>query len=219
MIRLARPAALLPAAVLAAALLLPAAAPAQAPPQRARSGANLATLFSDEDYPAAAIRNHEQGPVAFRLEVGADGHPSGCSVTGSSGSSILDSTTCRLLVARARFQPARDAQGKPTADSFNGRIIWRLPDIPPRLEALRSLWTACVMGEVAKRAPGDLAADEVARLAFPPCAGLEALLARELVSPLPLEEPRASIRVSIEAGLAEARAALDAPSPTATRDD
>jgi TonB family protein len=221
MIRIVRPAALLRAAVLAAALLLPAAAPPPAaePPQRARSATNLATLFSDEDYPAAAIRNHEQGPVAFRLEVGADGRPAGCTVTGSSGSSILDSTTCRLLVARARFQPARDAQGKPTADSFNGRIIWRLPDISPRLDTLRNLWNGCVLGEVAKRVPGDLAADEVARLSFPPCAALEALLARELDSPLPLEEPRASIRLMIEAGLAEARAALNAPSPPATPDD
>jgi hypothetical protein len=32
---------------------------------------------------------------------------------------------------RARFQPARDHEGKPTEDSVSGRIIWRLPEPEP----------------------------------------------------------------------------------------
>ena len=104
--------------------------PGQAGPGRAM--ANLATLFSDEDYPAAALRAEEQGTVGFRLDVGADGRVTNCSITSTSGSASLDSTTCRLLRSRARFNPARDSNGNATTDSTYGRITWRLPvDAPP----------------------------------------------------------------------------------------
>jgi protein TonB len=91
----------------------------------------LSELFSDEDYPVSAIRAGEQGAVGFRLEVGPDGGVAVCTVTISSGSPILDSTTCRLLRSRARFLPALDRKGRPTVDSHSGRIIWRLPEPEP----------------------------------------------------------------------------------------
>src|SRR5918998_14963 len=65
--------------------------------QPAKARANLASLFSDEDYPASAVRAGEAGATGFRLEVGPNGRVTNCSVTSSSGSSALDSTTCRLL--------------------------------------------------------------------------------------------------------------------------
>jgi TonB family protein len=208
-----------PLAALLLAGLVSTAADAKAP-ERARPSQSLPTLFSDEDYPPEAIRNREQGTVAFRLEVGGDGKPTGCSVVSSSGSSSLDATTCRLLLERARFTPARDAQGKATGDQFSGRILWRLAaDAPPRLQAAQMLWTGCVMGEAAKLAPGDLPADEVARRAFPPCAALEALVAEEVEAPVPLAEPRAAIVRLIEDGLLKVRAALKAPPEAAAPRD
>lgn len=92
--------------------------------------ANLASLFSNEDYPASAQRAGEQGKVGFTLTIGTDGRVTGCRVTSSSGSSSLDSTTCRLLQRRARFTPARDARGNPVAADHSGSINWRLP-VPP----------------------------------------------------------------------------------------
>lgn len=91
----------------------------------------LASLFSSADYPAAAVRAGEAGTVAFRIEVGTNGRVTACTVIASSGSLALDSTTCRLIAIRARFQPARDRRGKPTRDSFTGRIIWSLPEPEP----------------------------------------------------------------------------------------
>jgi protein TonB len=109
----------------------PAPPPPPPPPPKkvtpARAKANLASLFSDEDYPASAVRSGESGATGFRLEVGANGRVSNCTVTSSSGSSALDSTTCRLLRSRARFTPATDSTGSATADSVTGRIVWRLP--------------------------------------------------------------------------------------------
>jgi protein TonB len=112
------------------ALPAPPAPPPPPPPKKvtpARAKANLASLFSDEDYPASALRSSESGATGFRLEVGSNGRVTNCTVTSSSGSSALDSTTCRLLRSRARFSPATDSSGAATSDSYSGRIVWRLP--------------------------------------------------------------------------------------------
>lgn len=92
--------------------------------------ANLPSLFSDEDYPAAAVRAGEQGRTGFHLSIAANGRVSGCTITSSSGSAALDSTTCRLITTRARFRPAQDPQGRPVAGTFDGGIVWRLPAEP-----------------------------------------------------------------------------------------
>ncbi|MEA3050626.1 MAG: periplasmic protein TonB [Sphingomonadales bacterium] len=101
--------------------------PAPVKVQPAKAKANLASLFSDEDYPASAQRNGESGTTGFRLEVGSNGRVTGCQVTSSSGSAALDAATCRLLTSRARFTPAHDSSGQPTSDTYGGRITWRLP--------------------------------------------------------------------------------------------
>ncbi|HEX8307891.1 MAG TPA: energy transducer TonB [Allosphingosinicella sp.] len=117
----------------------PAAPPPPPPPPARRRGEarparaqmTLAQLFSSDDYPASAIRAGEQGAVGFRLDVGKDGRVAACTVTASSGSTALDSNTCRLLSARARFSPALDRKGRATTDAVNGRIVWRLPQPEP----------------------------------------------------------------------------------------
>jgi protein TonB len=112
--------------------ITPTAPPAPPPPpppkvEPARAKANLASYVSDADYPDAALRNEEQGVTGFRLEVGPDGRVTSCSVTSSSGSSTLDSTTCRIMKSRARFTPAHDTSGRAVSDSQGGRIRWVLP--------------------------------------------------------------------------------------------
>lgn len=94
----------------------------------ARAKANLASYVSDEDYPGSAVRNEEQGTTRFRLGVGPNGHVTECSVVGSSGSSALDSATCRLMRQRARFTPARNSAGEPTSDTVTSAIRWVLPE-------------------------------------------------------------------------------------------
>src|SRR5688500_1715134 len=121
--------------IFAALMLQAAGAPApppalppsrREPPVRAR--ASLGSLISNDDYPAEALRRDEQGTVGFRVSVGADGMVTGCTVTSSSGSAILDSTTCRLISERARFTPARDRKGRPVADGATARIVWRIKE-------------------------------------------------------------------------------------------
>jgi protein TonB len=93
---------------------------------RAAAKVHLAHLLRNEDYPAAARAAREQGLVEFRLDVGPNGRVTGCTITQSSGSAVLDSTTCRLMRSRARFTPAVDAGGATVADKVDGRIVWRL---------------------------------------------------------------------------------------------
>lgn len=97
----------------------------------ARAKANLASLFSDKDYPAAAVAAREQGLVGFTLGVDPEGRVSGCTVTRSSGSAALDGATCDLIRARASFTPARDSGGAPVSDEVRGRISWVMPPAMP----------------------------------------------------------------------------------------
>lgn len=125
-----------PPVITPTAPVAPPAPPAPPPPppppapvkvQPAKARANLASYFSDDDYPQDAIRNEQQGTTGVRLDIGPDGRVTNCTVTSSSGSSSLDSTTCRLLRSRARFTPATDSSGNKTGDTTTTRIVWRLP--------------------------------------------------------------------------------------------
>lgn len=105
--------------------------PAQAQPgSEARARANLASYVSEDDYPVDALRAREEGSVSFRLVVGRDGRPTYCVVSMTSGSESLDATTCRIMMERARFTPARDAAGHNVTDVASGRIRWQLQGDP-----------------------------------------------------------------------------------------
>lgn len=101
--------------------------PVVAPAVRARARANLVSYLSSDDYPAAAMRNNEQGLVAFTLEIGPDGRVTDCIIRQTSGSSALDGATCRIMRSRARYTPARDARGVAAADRVDATVRWVLP--------------------------------------------------------------------------------------------
>ena len=104
--------------------------PAPPPPkksQAARAKANLASYVSNDDYPAAALRRGDSGTTRFRLTVGANGRVSDCAIVSSSGSWTLDAATCRLMRSRARFEPAKNSDGRPTSDTVTSAIRWELP--------------------------------------------------------------------------------------------
>lgn len=86
-----------------------------------------ATWITYGDYPASAVLAGISGTTAVRLDVNAEGRVVGCTVTTSSGNGELDTTACERLAERARFSPARDAQGRPIASVFAKRIRWSVP--------------------------------------------------------------------------------------------
>ena len=81
---------------------------------------------TNDDYPPSAQRDGVEGVTSFTLQVGADGKVMSCSVSGSSGSSLLDDTACRLLTRRARFNAAKAEGGTPIASSYSGRFRWQI---------------------------------------------------------------------------------------------
>lgn len=106
--------------------------PAPPPPPRKVQSAtsakgDLRTLFSADDYPAAAQAAGAEGTAQAELTIGSDGRVVGCSLTRSTGNSALDSATCSILRRRAKFTPARDSNGNPTTDTVSTPpIVWRL---------------------------------------------------------------------------------------------
>jgi TonB family protein len=86
----------------------------------------LQSLFSAEDYPAEAVRLREEGETGVRLTVNPQGRVTMCSVERSSRSAYLDSWTCRILRARARFRPAQDARGNAVEGTSTYTHVWKL---------------------------------------------------------------------------------------------
>jgi TonB family protein len=166
------------AAAVAVLLLTTSAAPAPEPAPASRG--TLAELFSDADYPMAALRRHEQGKVDFRLDIDSAGAVAGCTVTHSSGSASLDEATCRILRERARFSPARDSDGNAVPDTFEGHIIWRIDDdtaASPEFDAAARVWMRCLAEAVRQRVGGPEAAETIVAKAFDACTAEEAQLA------------------------------------------
>lgn len=88
----------------------------------------MGEAFTDDSYPAAAIRANEQGRVVARLRVDETGTPVECRILTSSGSTSLDGATCGIALDRVRFDPARDARGVAKPSFFTLPVTWRLPD-------------------------------------------------------------------------------------------
>lgn len=166
--------------------LVPAnAAPATLPVARTP----LPSLISPGDYPPSALRNDEQGTVGFRLDIGADGRVRSCSVITSSGSSSLDAATCRIMHSRASFTPATNDKGQSVDGSYQGRIAWRLPPapvVPPgvtpsgRLYESVRVYTACVIGDAARRSVWAMDVGAIPDAAYASCVEIEPLLLAEM---------------------------------------
>jgi len=88
---------------------------------------DMRALFSADDYPAEAQRKGEEGTVQVELTVDQNGRVSACRIVRSSGSRSLDTASCSILTRRARFTPARDAEGRAVVDKITSPpIVWRL---------------------------------------------------------------------------------------------
>lgn len=80
------------------------------------------------DYPNAAQRADEQGTVFVRLLVAPTGRAQRCTIIRTSGSSLLDGTTCAVFLKRTRFKPARGRESTATYGILNTAVTWIIPD-------------------------------------------------------------------------------------------
>jgi len=110
------------------ALSLAVEEPAKAAPW-AEPPRPIAGYIGSEDYPRDALRNDEQGRVDALLTISEAGSVTSCTIRRSSGHQLLDDTTCRLVLARYRFDPARNSQGQPVAVQAVLPVVWILPSL------------------------------------------------------------------------------------------
>lgn len=62
--------------------------------------------------------------VGWRLTIAPDGTIVACEIVRSSGSRALDDEVCRLLRTDSRFEPGRNAAGKPVTATFQSRVTF-----------------------------------------------------------------------------------------------
>jgi protein TonB len=110
----------------------PPAPPPPPPPHKVVSAqsakGDLRSLFSADDYPAAAQSAGAEGTAQAQLTIGPDGRVVGCNLVRSTGNGALDSATCNILRRRAKFTPARDSEGNATSDTITTpTITWVVP--------------------------------------------------------------------------------------------
>lgn len=106
----------------------PTAGPAVAPKP------NLARLrdMLSRDYPASAMRKGQEGAVTVSMCMSVDGRASDVQVVKSSGVDALDQATVNGM-AKLRFEPANDGNGKPVAwcppvyKPYVFTVVWKLP--------------------------------------------------------------------------------------------
>jgi protein TonB len=79
-----------------------------------------------EDYPRRAAQEEIEGTVGVRCTVTTDGRATGCSVSSSSGSDILDSAAAKAVERYARFEPALNDDGVPVTASWSTRVTYKL---------------------------------------------------------------------------------------------
>jgi len=109
---------------------LPPPPPPPPAPSRARGvtpdGLSRWSARIQEQYPPRAVRDEVEGRVGVRVTVGPNGRVADCSVSSSSGSSILDDAACSGMRTYARFNPALDAAGNPISGSYSTTIVYQL---------------------------------------------------------------------------------------------
>ena len=90
----------------------------------ARPSIRLSGAIANRDYPAKARRANAQGVVTVTYIAGIDGRAHDCTIARSSGNDALDAQTCALIEKRFRFRPARDAAGRPVAETRGWQQRW-----------------------------------------------------------------------------------------------
>ncbi len=80
--------------------------------------------LSYDDLPQGLVAPGDEAAVGVRYTVNVDGSVSNCRIDRSSGFAALDAAACRLIEARFRFRPARDARRRPAPSTVAEDHVW-----------------------------------------------------------------------------------------------
>lgn len=85
------------------------------------------------DIPDAVLDTGFSGVVGVRFQVGTDGRVTACTVIRSGGNALMDQATCDAIEKRFRYDPWRDAAGRPVASTVLRDQQWDIdPPTPAR---------------------------------------------------------------------------------------
>jgi TonB family protein len=88
---------------------------------------DIRSVFTADDYPRDAIQRNQGGTSQFLLLIDEKGAVAGCHVMRPSGVPVLDAMSCQVIRKRAKFTPARDAEGHSVRSSvITPPIVWRM---------------------------------------------------------------------------------------------
>ena len=97
-------------------------------PVGAKAKGKPGTWVTNEDYRPRWIAEELSGTARFTLQIDARGKVTGCTITRSTGHAALDKATCDLVSKRARFDAARDGNGKPVSGTYSNSVRWSIPE-------------------------------------------------------------------------------------------
>ena len=83
---------------------------------------------SGYDYPKQAREEGRQGSTTVRLTITQWGRVADCRIIKSSGHADLDSQTCASIARDKQFEPATDADAKPTSGTIEHTVNWQLDE-------------------------------------------------------------------------------------------
>lgn len=83
-------------------------------------------IIYDSEYPAEALNAARAGKTRTYVTVDTEGKPAKCTVVRSSGTRVLDDAACTAIKKRLRYEPARDAAGKPVVAISSFNVSWQL---------------------------------------------------------------------------------------------
>lgn len=85
------------------------------------------------DIPDPVLDTGFRGVVGVRFRVGTDGRVTNCTVIRSGGNTLMDQATCDAIEKRFRYDPWRDAAGRPVASTVLRDQQWDIdPPTPAR---------------------------------------------------------------------------------------
>jgi protein TonB len=85
------------------------------------------TKIPNSEYRRLAASGLESGAAGVTIRVNMDGSASDCRIARSSGNPYADALMCQLTVRYVRFDPARDASGRPVAQDVTFFPNWWRP--------------------------------------------------------------------------------------------
>ncbi len=97
-------------------------------PVGAKPKGNPGKWVTNDDYRPRWVAEELSGTARFTLQIDARGKVTGCTITRSTGHAALDGATCELVTKRARFDAARDGNGKPVAGTYSNSVRWSIPE-------------------------------------------------------------------------------------------